>query len=350
MQRALQLALRGWGRVAPNPLVGAVVAKGKEILGEGWHGEYGGPHAEVQALRAAGRRAAGATLYVTLEPCAHHGKTPPCTEIVIAHRIARVVYAAADPNPHARGGAEALRASGVEVTGGVEEQGARDQNAPFFHRFTGAERPWIALKLAMSLDGAVADAFGRSQWITGQQAREQTHHLRAQFDAIGVGSGTALTDNPQLTVRGTVQPRCAPARVVFDRRLRLPAESRLAQSAEEIPLWVVTGDTAPEERCRALEARGVRVLRGGGLGDGLRNLWGQGIGSLLVEGGAHMAGALLSAGSVDRLYLFFAPLLLGGEAVRAFAAVPPASLESAMRWRTLATEQLGADTLITLAA
>lgn len=350
MQRALQLALRGWGRVAPNPLVGAVVAKGAQVVGEGWHAEYGGPHAEVHALRAAGTRAAGATLYVTLEPCSHHGKTPPCTDAVLAHGIARVVFAAADPSPQARGGAEVLRAAGVEVRGGVEEQGARDQNAPFFHRFTGAQRPWIALKLALSLDGALADAHGRSQWITGGPAREQTHRLRAQFDAIGVGSGTALADNPQLTVRGPVQPRCALARVVFDRRLRLPNDGYLVRTAAEIPVWVVTGATAPEERCSALHDMGVRVVRSRDLGDGLGSLWRHGMGSMLVEGGAHIAGALLSAGFVDRLYLFYAPLLLGSGAVRASAALPAASLESATRWRTLATEQFGADTLITLAA
>ncbi len=350
MRRALQLALRGWGRVAPNPLVGAVVAQGEEVLGEGWHAEYGGPHAEVQALRAAGTRATGATLYVTLEPCAHHGKTPPCTNAILAHGIARVVFAAADPNPQARGGAEVLRASGVELSWGVEEQGTWDQNAPFFHRFAGTKRPWIALKLAMSLDGAVADAYGRSKWITGELARRETHRLRAQFDGIGVGSGTALADDPQLTVRGLVPPRCAPARVVWDRRLRLPTDSRLARTAGEIPVWVVTGATAPEERCSALEDMGVRVLRSRDLGDGLRGLWNHGVGSMLVEGGAHIASALLSGGFVDRLYLFYAPLLLGAGAVRAFGALAAASVESAARWRMLPTEQFGPDTLITLAA
>lgn len=348
MTRALQLALRGWGRVAPNPLVGAVVVQDEKTVGEGWHAEYGGPHAEIQALQAAGAGTAGATLYVTLEPCAHHGKTPPCTDAILARGVTRVVYAAADPNPRARGGAEVLRARGLEVTAGVEEQAARDQNAPFFHRFNSRERPWIALKLAMSLDCAVADAQGRSKWITGDSARQETHRLRAGFDAIGVGSGTALEDDPQLTVRGSLQPRRAPARVVWDRRLRMGTDSRLAQTAKQIPVWVLTGADASERRCGALEAAGVRVLRTRSLTEGLRALGDHGIDSLLVEGGAGITGALLAGDHVDRLYLFYAPLLLGAGALSPFAALPAASLESATHWRTLGTEQFGADTLITV--
>ena len=286
---------------------------------------------------------------MTLEPCAHHGKTPPCTDAILTHGVTRVVYAAADPNPRARGGAEVLRTAGVEVTAGVEEQTARDQNAPFFHRFGGTERPWIALKLAVSLDCAVADAQRRSKWITGDPARQETHRLRAGFDAIGVGSGTALADDPQLTVRGTLQPRRAPARVVWDRRLRMDIDSRLAQTAKQIPVWVLTGAGASEQRCSALEAVGVRVLRTRSLTEGLRALRDHGVDSLLVEGGAGIAGALLSGDHVDRLYLFYAPVLLGAGALSAFAAVPAASLERATRWRAIETERFGADTLITLA-
>lgn len=349
MRRALELATRGWGRVAPNPLVGALVVNGDQIVGEGWHGEYGGPHAEVHALRAAAERAKGATLYVTLEPCAHYGKTPPCTDAILASGIRRVVFAAADPNPRARGGAEVLRAAGLEVHGGVEEQLAREQNAPFFHRFAGTERPWMALKLAVSLDSALADMDGRSQWITGELARQETHRLRAGFDAIAVGSGTALADNPQLTVRGAVHPRSPPTRIVLDRRLRLSPRSALAQSAAIGPVWVIADPAAPTERREPLESMGVRVLPSADLGEALRLLYAEGIRTVLCEGGATLAGALLAQQFVDRFYLFYAPLLLGAGAASAFAGVPGSRLAAAKRWRTLAVEQFGPDTLITLA-
>ncbi|HYW09415.1 MAG TPA: bifunctional diaminohydroxyphosphoribosylaminopyrimidine deaminase/5-amino-6-(5-phosphoribosylamino)uracil reductase RibD [Longimicrobium sp.] len=349
MRRALELAMRGWGRVAPNPLVGAVIVRDGEIVGEGWHSEYGRPHAEAEALRAAGAAARGATAYVTLEPCSHFGKTPPCTAGLLAAGIARVVFAAADPNPRAAGGATVLREAGVDVVGGVEERSALDQNAIFFHALANPTRPFVALKLALSLDARIADRDGRSVWITGEAARAETHRLRAGYDAVGVGIGTALADDPLLTVRGAAQPRTAPARVVFDRSLRLPPDSALARSARETPV-IAVGATPGDERRAALEARGVRVLTGGrDVGGALRALREAGVASIFIEGGAVLAGELLRAGVVDRLHLFYAPVLLGPEGAAPFAALPSPAIGEAERWRRLATEEFGADTLVTLA-
>lgn len=351
MRRAIALAERGWGRVAPNPLVGAVVVRDGEVVGEGWHTEYGAAHAEVAALGAAGDRARGATVYVSLEPCAHHGKTPPCTEALLRAGVARVVHAAADPDPAARGGAEVLRAAGVEVVSGVEARLASDQNAAFLHRNSpaGAQRPFIELKLAVTLDARIADATGRSAWITGEEARAEVHRLRAGHDAIAVGIGTALADDPQLTVRGAAEPRVPPVRVVFDRTLRLPLTSGLVRSANEVPVVVLAGDAPCEERRAALEEAGVEVIPAGELTGALQKLRQRGIGSMLVEGGAGLAGGMLSGGLVDRLTLFYAPMLLGEGALSPFAAIPPTPLEAAPRWRHLRTASFGVDTLISLA-
>jgi len=352
MRRALELAPRGWGRTAPNPMVGCVIVRDGELVGEGWHREYGGPHAEVEALRQAGEAARGATAYVTLEPCAHHGKTPPCTDALIAAEVRRVVYAASDPNSKAAGGAEVLRAAGVEAVGGVEEQAARDANAVFFHAHSpaGAARPFVALKLALSADARIADRDGGAVWITGEEARAETHRLRACCDAVAAGIGTALADDPLLTVRGEIIPRIPPARVVFDRSLRLPLASKLVRGAAEAPVIAVAGEDAPVERERALEGAGVRVLRAPeGLERTLETLRQAGIRSMFVEGGAALAGSLLRAGAVDRLYLFYAPLFLGPEGLSPFAALESPPIADAARWRRVATEAFGADTLVTLA-
>src|SRR5688572_23259909 len=212
MRRALSLAHRGWGRTAPNPMVGAVVVRGDTVVGEGFHAEYGGPHAEVVALREAGERARGATVYVTLEPCAHHGKTPPCADALIAAGVARVVIAVNDPNPTARGGAARLRAAGIEVVAGVEREAACELNAPFFNALV-SRRPWVTLKLALSREGAIAPASRATHWLTGPEARAELHRLRAGFDAIAVGLGTVIADDPALTARGVPAPRVPPARV-----------------------------------------------------------------------------------------------------------------------------------------
>ena len=351
MRRAIALAWQGWGRVAPNPMVGCVIVRDGVVVGEGWHTGYGLPHAEVEALRAAGERARGATAFVSLEPCSHTGKTPPCTEALISAGVSRVVFGASDPNPKARGGGEVLREAGVEVESGIEEQAVRDQNAAFFHAHSveSASRPFVALKLAMSLDARIADAEGRSVWITGEGARGEVHRLRAGFDAVAVGVGTAVADDPLLTVRGPVVPRVAPARVVFDRRLRLPLASRLAASARETPVVAVAEPDAPADARRALESAGVRVVAAAGLEAQLRALRDAGIASILVEGGSVLAGALLAAGLVDRMYLFYAPLLIGPGGASPFAGIADVGLPDAARWRRVESRGIGADTLVTLA-
>lgn len=347
MRRALVLARRGWGRTAPNPLVGAVVVQGGVVVGEGHHAALGEAHAEVVALRAAGEAARGATLYVTLEPCDHHGRTPPCTAAILAAGIARVVYAVDDPHPVARGGAARLRAAGVQVDGGVEAEAARELNAAFLHRFA-SDRPFVTLKLATSIDGAIADRTRRPGWLTGAAAQRAVHTLRAAHDAIAVGSGTVLTDDPRLTVRGVRQPRLAPRRVIFDRRGRLPATAAVVRSAKRVPTQVVTSPLGAE-RLAPLERRGVRTLVAGDLPGALRLLREDGVDALLCEGGAGLAGALLGHGMVDRLVIFQAPVLLGQGALGAFAAVPGVALADALRWRIVRHERLGEDLMTTYA-
>jgi diaminohydroxyphosphoribosylaminopyrimidine deaminase/5-amino-6-(5-phosphoribosylamino)uracil reductase len=351
IRRAIALATNGWGRVAPNPMVGCVVVRDGEVVGEGWHTEYGRPHAEVEALRAAGDRARGATAYVSLEPCSHWGKTPPCTDALIAAGVRRVVFSGFDPNPKAHGGAEVLRAAGIEVLGGVQEAAVRDQNAVFFHAHSpaGVERPFVALKLALSLDARIADRDGNSVWITGEEARAEVHRLRAGYDAIAAGIGTALADDPQLTVRGAVQPRVPPVRIVFDRRLRLPLDGKLVRSAREVPVWAVCEPDAPDALRQPLEDAGVTIHAASGLADQLRALREAGVRSMFVEGGAGLASALLAEDVVDRMYLFYAPVFIGPGGASAFPGIPSPPLPDAPRWRRVDTQPFGADTLITLA-
>ncbi|HXF96564.1 MAG TPA: bifunctional diaminohydroxyphosphoribosylaminopyrimidine deaminase/5-amino-6-(5-phosphoribosylamino)uracil reductase RibD [Gemmatimonadales bacterium] len=348
MGRALELAWRGWGRVAPNPLVGAVVLSGRRVVGEGFHAEYGGPHAEVEALRAAGRRARGATLVVTLEPCRHQGKTPPCTDAILRAGVRRVVAALRDPDPAAGGGAEVLRSAGVEVAVGLCAEQAAAQNAPFLFSRAHPERPFVALKLATSIDGRIADAAGQSQWISGPEARDFVQWLRAGFDAIAVGGTTALHDNPRLTVRGAVQPRRPPVRVVFDRRAMLNPGVHLVETAREVPTWVMASPEAPAANAAILEASGVRVFRPASLAEGLAMLREAGIHSLLCEGGGALGAKLLEDGLVDRLYWVQAPVWLGERAVPAFPGVPDRTLPDAPRWIPVERRALGADTLLVL--
>ena len=348
MRRALALAWGGWGRVAPNPLVGALVVRDGAVVGEGFHAEFGGPHGEVLALVAAGERARGADLVVTLEPCAHHGKTPPCTDAILAAGIRRVVFGARDADPVAAGGAEVLRRAGVEVQGGVLEADARAQNALFFHRFAGRGRPFVALKLAVSLDARIADRHGRSRWVSGPAARDFVQWLRAGFDALAVGGGTAKADDPSLTVRGAVQPARPPLRVVLDRRAELPPQAALVRTARETPTLALLGSDAPPAAGEVLRAAGVEVAAADGPADAMAALAGRGVGSVLVEGGGVVAGRLLAAGVVDRLYLVVAPLWLGEEGVAAFPGVPAPSIEEAARWRTVERRALDDDTLLVL--
>jgi diaminohydroxyphosphoribosylaminopyrimidine deaminase / 5-amino-6-(5-phosphoribosylamino)uracil reductase len=348
MRRALELARHGWGRVHPNPMVGAVVVRDDRIVGEGWHREYGGAHAEIEALQDAGNAARGATLYVTLEPCAHHGKTPPCTDSIIEAGVGRVVFAAADPNPRADGGAEQLRAAGIEVIGDVERDAARALNAAFFHTHESAG-PFVALKLAMSLDAGIAREPGVRTTLTGAAARAAMHGLRAGYDAVLIGIGTALSDDPQLTVRDA-PVRTPPVRIVADTNARLPLTSQLVQTAREVPVWVMCATDAPRERITELERVGVRVLRVPRSGERLditraiASLASHGVGTIFAEGGAALAHALLEAGAVHRLYIFLAPLFLGPGALPAFGGLRPEQ----ERWRTTGTEWLGSDVLVTM--
>ncbi len=325
MRRALALAARGWGQTAPNPMVGAVVVRDGVVVGEGFHARYGEAHAEVAALAAlaaAGENARGATIFVTLEPCNHHGKQPPCVDALIAAGIKHVVAATGDPNPVAKGGAERLRAAGITVEFGVEEEAARELNAPFFFTAGGATRPWITLKLAVSLDGAIAGPPGAPRWLTGEKARKYVHRLRANHDAIAVGIGTVLADDPALTVRYGKRPRVAPTRVVFDRTARLPVKSLLAKSAGRTPTTIVTDDSS-SPAAAALGARGVGLIQAPVLESALQRLREAGFRSLFVEGGATLAGALLSGGFVDRLIIFQAPVLLGPGALSAWKGASP---------------------------
>jgi diaminohydroxyphosphoribosylaminopyrimidine deaminase/5-amino-6-(5-phosphoribosylamino)uracil reductase len=348
MARALDLAWRGWGRVQPNPLVGAVVLYGGQPVAESWHAEYGEAHAEALALAHAGDRARGATLVVTLEPCAHQGKQPPCVDAILRAGIARVVAALSDPNPIASGGAPRLRAAGVDVAVGLLAEAAGAQNAVFLHRLRNPTRPFVALKLATSLDGYIADASGRSRWISGADAREYVHWLRAGFDALAVGGRTARADDPWLTVRGSVQPRVTPRRIVFTATADLPTTAALVRTAREIPTLVIATPAAPAESTRRLEALGVSVAAAESLEEAMTSLRQMGINSLLVEGGGRLAGALLAAELVDRYYLVQSPLWLGRGSVKATEGLPGISLEQAKPWRVVERRSLGSDTLMVL--
>lgn len=324
-------------------MVGAVVVRDGRVIGQGWHAEFGGPHAEVVALAKAGDAARGAELYVTLEPCAHHGKTPPCVDAILAAGVRRVVIGAPDPHPEAGGGADRLRAAGVEVVEGVEARAALDLDAPFFFAYSGAPRPFITLKLALSLDAHLASVPGVPQWLTGEAARREVHRLRAQSDAVAVGIGTATADDPQLTVRAGRRPRVPPARLVFDPTARLPTDSRLARTARRVPVWVLADAPPDAERRAALERRGVVVRVADGILAHLAALRADGIRHLFVEGGAGIAAALVSAGLVDRLIIFQAPVLLGAGSLSAFGTVAPPSPGDPAHWRVIARQEFGDD-------
>ncbi len=319
-ERFLRLAVRwgrrGLGRTRPNPPVGAVVVQNGRVVGAGYHRRAGLPHAEVEALRAAGSAAAGATLYVTLEPCAHYGRTPPCTEAILQAGIRRVVYGVPDPNPHVSGGgAERLRAAGIEVVGGVAQSACAELIAPF-RKFVRTGKPWVTLKLAASLDGRVATASGASRWITNEKSRAYVHRLRAEHDAVLVGAGTIVRDDPELTCRADKSGR-QPLRVVLDGRLRSPLGARVFD-VTRAPTLVLTSDCAPRERVSALEERGVAVARLGTAPEipwetVLAELGRREILAVLLEGGPNVAAQALRARGVDRFLLFLAAKLIGGD-------------------------------------
>lgn len=317
MQRALELARRGEGRVEPNPMVGCVIARGAEVIGEGWHRCYGEAHAEVEALRIAGRRAAGSTMYVTLEPCSHFGKTPPCTRAVIASGIRRVVVAQEDPFPQVSGrGVATLREAGLEVEVGLLRRQAQQVNAPYL-KLLGTGRPWVLAKWAMTLDGRIATRSGASRWITSPQARAIVHQLRGRVDAIVVGRRTAVMDDPLLTAR-PAGPRTA-VRVVLDTGASLPLNSRLVQTARQVPVLVAVAQDASADRCRQLEQAGCEALACSGstgaerLLDLLEELGRRRMTNVLVEGGSRVLGSLFDAQEVDEVHVFVAPKLFGGQ-------------------------------------
>jgi diaminohydroxyphosphoribosylaminopyrimidine deaminase/5-amino-6-(5-phosphoribosylamino)uracil reductase len=346
MGRALELAWRGWGRVAPNPLVGAVVLQGDQVVGEGWHAEYGDLHAEAAALKQAGGAARGATVVVTLEPCNHRGKQPPCTEALVAAGVSEVIAAVDDPNPVAAGGAARLQAAGIKVSLGLRSDEARAQNAVFLHGQRDPARPFVALKLATTLDARIADHAGRSRWISGDTARNYVHWLRAGFDAIGVGAHTATVDDASLTVRGPVEPRRPPVRVVFSRQGDVSTSLNLVKSARDIPTILVTDSHRPTGRIAPLEEAGVDVLWVSSLTEGLGQLRQRGVTSLLVEGGGRLAGALLKEGLVDRYYWIQSPVWLGDAGVPAVSGFPGTTLVEAERWQVVERRALGQDTLL----
>ena len=355
LARAIELAQQGFGRVNPNPVVGAVVARGEEVLGEGWHDEFGGPHAEVAAIAACGEAdLSGATLYTSLEPCCHAGKTPPCTEAIIAAHIARVVVASDDPTDKAAGrGLGILRDEGVEVVVAPDELARRARLLnQAFRKLARTGNPWVLYKAAMTLDGRVATQSGDSQWISCEASRALAHHWRASVDAVVVGIGTALADDPQLTARveGVLhQPR----RVVFDSTARLPLTSQLVADAREVPLIVVVSRAARRADLDALEAAGAEIVTTTGeneparVSSAMELLGARGIASVLLEGGPHLGGAFLEADAIDEVRLFIAPLVAGGRSARAPIEGEGAKLiADAVRALTLECEQSGDDLLI----
>ncbi|MEW5973361.1 MAG: bifunctional diaminohydroxyphosphoribosylaminopyrimidine deaminase/5-amino-6-(5-phosphoribosylamino)uracil reductase RibD [Pseudomonadota bacterium] len=357
MARALELARRGLYTTHPNPRVGCVIVRDGEVVGEGFHARAGEPHAEVHALRMAGERARGATAYVTLEPCCHHGRTPPCSSALIEAGVARVVMAMRDPNPRVAGGGEAmLRAAGIEVLSGVLEDEARALNQGFIQRMTRG-RPFVRLKWGASLDGRTALANGASQWITGPEARRDVQFQRARASAILSSAETVLADRARLNVRlsaeelGIEGPVRQPVRVILDRGLRLSPDQSILDGAGEV--WVYTAST-DAARHAALEVAGARVLEAPPTAGGLDLAWiladlaRREISELWVEAGARLGGAFLADGLVDELVVYLAPLLLGHDA-RPLALLPGlGSLDQAARWRWQDVRRVGGDLRLTL--
>jgi diaminohydroxyphosphoribosylaminopyrimidine deaminase / 5-amino-6-(5-phosphoribosylamino)uracil reductase len=343
LERALDLAERGRRSASPNPIVGCVIARDGRVLGEGWHVRRGEPHAERNALDACSEPTQGATAYVSLEPCSHEGRQPPCADALIAAGIARVVCAIGDPNPEVDGrGLRRLEAAGVEVelAGGRQEQRARRQNAPF-RTFIVLRRPFVQLKLAATLDGRIATSSGESRWISSPQSRALVHNWRAEFDAVAVGSGTALADDPELLPRDAQPPaERLPLRAVFDRRGRLEVGSRLARTAAVSPVLRIAPASAPPPPA------GVEALAAETLDEALAKLAAREVTSLLVEGGAELAAGLLRAGLVDALALFLAPRLIGGDGRPLLGSLGVSALAEAPELLETSAREIGPDVLV----
>lgn len=338
MAHANDLALRGWGRTFPNPLVGAVLVRDGVEIAAGWHAEFGDAHAEAVVIAAAGEHARGATLYTTLEPCTHHGKQPPCVDAIVAAGIERVVVAATDPNPVAAGGIAALRKHGIAVDVGVLAAEVTRRNFRFFRQHASPTRPFVAIKLAVSMDGMIADAQGRSRWVSGDAARAWAHWLRAGFGAIAAGAKTVIADNAQLTVRGDVTPRVAPTRVVFDRSGVLPASHKLFGDA--VPVVVVTGASVAESVRKTLQGTQAQLLVADELPVALAGLATLGVDTMLVEGGGRLAGALMREKLVDRVYQVQCPLWLGS-GVPAWSGLGKPGIEAVARWHVTDASRIG---------
>ena len=352
MREALRIARNAEGRTSPNPLVGAVIVRDGSIVAEGWHRKAGTPHAEVHALRMAGDLAKGATLYVTLEPCAHVGRTGPCAVAVRDAGIRRVVVAMGDPNPLVAGkGIQILRDAGVEVTVGVCEAEARQLNEVFLHWITTGQ-PFVVLKTAMTLDGKIATAAGASKWITGEAARLRVHELRDRYDAILAGIGTALADDPSLTTRLPDRTGKNPVRIIVDSNARLPLTSNVVTDGQAQTIVAVT-EAAPEERVAALRAHGVDVLTCGtgshvDLVQLMQELGRREIASVLVEGGGTVNFSLLAAGLVDKVHAFVAPKIVGGRTAKTpVEGEGFAQLADSVQLTQLTAESVGGDVLLT---
>jgi diaminohydroxyphosphoribosylaminopyrimidine deaminase/5-amino-6-(5-phosphoribosylamino)uracil reductase len=347
MALALSLGRRGLGRTWPNPAVGAVIVKNGEIVGRGWTQPGGRPHAEIEALRRAGEAARGATLYVTLEPCSHHGKSPPCADAVIASGIARVVSALEDPNPEVAGAGHArLRDAGIAVEVGIGAAAAERDHAGHIRRMRDG-RPHVMLKLAISADGKAAGAGGKRVAITGEGVRNRVHLLRAQSDAIMIGIGTALADDPVLTCRLPGMNEMSPTRVVLDAGLRLPIGSRLAKSARDTPLWVITAEHVPPASEASLRGHGVEVARTAekngrlDLAAVLKLLAARGTTRLMVEGGPTLASAFIAADLVDEALLFHSPIRIGDDGLTALE--PRARTMLDQHLKCISSEPVGSD-------
>lgn len=353
MRRALDLAARARGRTSPNPMVGAVLVKDGQLIGEGFHAYAGSDHAEVAALRDAGPAARGATLYVSLEPCSHYGRTPPCVEQILQAGIRRVVAACEDPNPAVSGkGIAALRAAGLSVDVGVLAEEAERLNEAFFtHVRTG--RPFVTLKVAASLDGKIATRTGESRWITGESARRRVHQLRNEMDAVLVGIGTVLRDDPLLTTRLGIADQRDPIRVVVDNLARLPLRAKAVNRASTAPTILAVSQMAPRTKLEALEREGVQVIvvesspRRVSLERLIEALGKRGILSVMIEGGAEINASALREGVVDKVLVFLAPILIGGKSTpTAVGGDGIESLTQAVRLRDVRIERFDGDILV----
>lgn len=352
MAMALRLARRRLGRTSPNPVVGAVIVKDGVVVGEGYHRAAGEPHAEVEAIRAAGSNAHGAEMYVTLEPCNHHGRTPPCTQAILEAGIKKVWYGMRDPNPGVRGGgAQTLREAGIEVVGHVIEQRCSRINEVYITNVT-LKRPFVYLKLAMSLDGRIATRTGESHWITSDAARRKVHRLRDRVSAIMVGIGTILADNPSLTTRLPEGGGIDPVRIVADSKLRTPLDAKIFNDVSPAGVIIATSKNPPSDRKSALEKRGAVVLTTCGedrvdLHDLLRKLYRRGITSVLIEGGASLAWTAIQERAVDRCLFFYAPVIIGGDdAPCGIGGAGISRLEEAPRLTEVEVTRVGTDILV----